>query len=292
MTKLREKMIREMDLRNMTASTQKAYLLSIKALANHYNMAPDKISYEMAEDFILYSKNKRKLAPGTLRAYVDRFSFFYNKVLANDPPFRLSLKKRRRKLPAVLSQENVWKIINAPTNQKHRLLLMMTYSGGFRANEVLHLKVKHIDSKRMLILIENAKGGKDRYTLLSERVLPELRRYYKENKSGQLLFPSSRNKGKPLSYETLRVVFENAREKAGISKGPTLHSLRHSFATHLLEAGYDIRKIQVLLGHSSLSTTMIYLHVSRKTLSNIKSPLDLIDIDNNANGGPADATDQ
>ena len=291
MTLLREKVIREMELRNFSKNTQKAYLSSITTLANHYRMSPDKITYRMSEDFILYLKNDKKLAIGTIRAYVDRFKFFYNIVLGKKEPLKIALKKRRKKLPTVLSQEDVWNIINKPTSQKHRVLLMMTYSGGFRANEVLHLRVDNIDSKRMLIMIENPKGGKDRYTLLSERLLPELRFYYKENRPEMLLFPSPRDKNKPLSYETLRLIFDKARRDAGVAKGPTLHTLRHSFATHLLEAGYDIRKIQVLLGHSSLKTTMIYLHVSRKTLSNIKSPFDLIGMDNTTNGGQADVTD-
>ncbi len=166
-------------------------------------------------------------------------------------------------------------------------MLLTVYSGGFRAGEVLKLKKDHIDSKRMLIKIEKGKGGKDRYTILSKLLLSELRRYYKEYRPESLLFPAPGRPDKPLSYELLRLVFEKARQKAGIRKGPTLHCLRHSFATHLLEAGYDIRKIQVLLGHRSLTTTIIYLHVSRKTISNIISPLDLIHQEASNKGGAA-----
>jgi site-specific recombinase XerD len=292
MSKLREKMIRQMELKNLAPNTKRGYLSSITALANHYQTPPDKITYEMVEDFIIYLKNDRALTSSTLRTYVGRFKFFYNTVLGNESPLKLSFKKRRRKLPVVLSHEEVWRLVNAPKNLKHRLMLMTAYSGGFRASEVLHLKVEHINSKRMLILIEDGKGGKDRYTLLSERLLPELRKYYKKYRPETLLFPASKTKDKPLSYETLRTIFEKARIKAGIKKGPTLHCLRHSFATHLLEAGYDIRKIQVLLGHRSLSTTMIYLHVSRKTLSNIKSPLDLINPDIHNKGGENHDTDR
>ena len=157
---------------------------------------------------------------------------------------------------------------------------MTTYSGGLRASEVTTLKPEHIDSERMLIKVEG-KGGKQRYTLLSEKLLPQMRHYYKTFKPKTYLFPSSfkKKKDQPLSYETIRAVYENARKKAGVNRGVGIHTLRHSFATHLLEAGYDIRKIQVLMGHKSLLTTMIYLHVSRKTLSNIKSPLDLFDPD-------------
>lgn len=275
MTKLRKKMIREMELRNLAYRTQKKYLEAVTALAKYYNTSPDRITYEMVEDYLIYLKTVKSLSPSTIRGYLDRLKFFYNSVLKNDPPLMLPYKSRRKKLPVVLSREDVERLINAPTNLKHRLMLMATYAGGLRASETLQLKVKNIDSKRMLIRIENAKGGKDRYTLLSKRLLLELRAYYKQNPLGTYLFPSCLDVEKPLVYESIRFMFEKARKQVGIKKGPTLHTLRHSFATHLLEAGYDIRKIQVLLGHSALKTTMIYLHVSRKTLSNIVSPLDL-----------------
>ena len=157
--------------------------------------------------------------------------------------------------------------------------LMTTYSAGLRSSEVISLKPEHIESNRMLIKVVDGKGCKDRYTLLSVKLLKELRHYYKKYRPQTYLFPSSytKRKDKPLCYETVRGFYEEARKKAGIKNGEGLHTLRHSFATHLLEAGYDIRKIQVLMGHATLSTTMIYLHVSRETLSKIPSPLDLID---------------
>jgi site-specific recombinase XerD len=175
--------------------------------------------------------------------------------------------------------EQVDKLICAPENLKHRLILMTTYSAGLRASEVTALKAEHIDSERMLIKVKDGKGKKDRYTLLSEKLLAQLRCYYQKYRPKSYLFPSSfkKRKNKALSYEALRLIYEKARKKAGVKNGEGIHTLRHSFATHLLEAGYDIRKIQVLMGHTRLSTTMIYLHVSRKTLSKIPSPLDLID---------------
>ena len=276
MTALREKMTREMELRNWAPCTKKSYLKTMTGLANHYKTPPDKISHVMVEDYMLYLIKDKKLSSSTLQTYASRLKFFYNEFLGNEPPLVLPYSKRGKSLPVVLSQEEVWDVINAPENPKHRLLLLATYSGGFRANEVLQLKIEHIDSKRMLINIKNGKGGKERYTLLSELLLSELRQYYKEYSPKSYLFPALGRPDKPLSYESLRLIFDKAREKAGVRKGPTLHCLRHSFATHLLEAGHDIRKIQVLLGHSSLTSTMIYLHVSRKTLSNIQSPLDLI----------------
>ena len=155
---------------------------------------------------------------------------------------------------------------------------MTTYSGGLRVSETINLKPEDIDSKTMLIKVKG-KGKKDRYTLLSKRLLVELRSYYKEYRPKTYLFPSAfrKKKDQPLSYESIRTVYEDARKKAGVKKGAGIHTLRHSFATHLLETGYDIRKIQVLMGHARLTTTMIYMHVSRETLSKIPSPLDLID---------------
>ena len=175
-------------------------------------------------------------------------------------------------------QEDIVKIINANDNLKYRLILITTYSAGLRASEMIALKPKIIDSKRMLIKVKG-KGDKDRYTLLAKRLLPELRHYYKKFQPQTYLFPSSykHKKHQPLSYGSVRSIYEKARKKAGVKNGASIHTMRHSFATHLLEAGYDIRKIQVLMDHRRLSTTMIYLHVSRETLSRIPSPLDLID---------------
>lgn len=275
MTELRKKMIRTMELRNLSKNTQLAYLGAVSGLAKHYMKSPDKVTKEMMEDYFLYLKQHKGHAPTTIGGVITGLRFFYNHVLGQEhlAP-ECTFKKKPRKLPTVLSQEQIWKIINATENVKHRLILMATYSAGLRAGEVIALKPEHIDSEQMLIKVVDGKGRKDRYTLLSEKFLKELRPYYKTYRPKPYLFPSSYKGKASLSYESLREIYNKAREKAGIKKGPGLHTLRHSFATHLLENGYDIRKIQLLLGHSSLSTTMIYVHVSRQTLSKIKSPLD------------------
>ncbi|UCC41394.1 MAG: site-specific integrase [Candidatus Aminicenantes bacterium] len=275
MTELRSKMIKSMELRNLSKNTQRSYLEAVSGLAKHYKKSPDKISKDMVEDYLLYLKNGKRLAPNSVGTAVSGLRCFYKHVVCNEENAPDYAHRKTRKLPTVLTQEEVWQIINAPENLKHRLILMTTYSAGLRASEVIVLKPEHIDSKRMLIKVEDGKGGKDRYTLLSEKLLKELRPYYKTFQPKTYLFPSS-YKGKGLlCYESVRSIYENAKKKVGINKGPGLHTLRHSFATHLLEAGHDIRKIQILMGHKSLSTTMIYLHVSRETLSRIKSPLDL-----------------
>jgi site-specific recombinase XerD len=233
----------------------------------------------MIEDYLLYLKNEKGNAPGTCGLALTGLRFFYTHTLDKQISIGFSLSKMPRRLPTVLSMEEVWKLICAPANLKHRLILMTTYSAGLRAGEVIRLKPEHIDSKRMLIKVVAGKGHKDRYTMLSKRLLHELRDYYKTCRPQTYLFPSNYKKHnpKPLAYESVRSTYEKARKMVGIKNGEGMHTLRHSFATHLLEAGYDIRKIQVLMGHSRLSTTMIYLHVSRETLSKIPSPLDLID---------------
>lgn len=275
MTELRKKMIKTMELRDLSKNTQRGYLQAVTALAKHYRLSPDQLSQEMVENYFLYLKNDLGRAPKTCGVAKAALNFFYHEVLADEKmSLKFSIKRKNRKLPVVLSPGEVWKIINAATNIKHRLLLMTTYSGGLRASEVVALKPDHIDSGHMLIKVDNGKGSKERYTLLSERLLQELRQYYKRYSPKEWLFPSAQT-GKPIWTETLYRIYEAARKKAGIHKGKGPHTLRHSFATHLLEAGYDIRRIQILMGHQSLSSTIVYLHVSRKTLSKIKSPLDL-----------------
>jgi site-specific recombinase XerD len=279
-------MIRKMDLRNLTKNTQRSYLQSVSGLARFYMISPDKVTKEMIEDYLLYLKHEKGKALTTLGSTITGLRFFYNNVVGDEqlsPSCKFA--KTPRKLPTVLSQEEIWSIINSTDNTKHRLMLMTTYSAGLRASEVLSLKPEDIDGKRMLIKVVG-KGGKERYTLLSEKLLPDLREYYKTYRPEILLFPSHR-KGKPLCYETIRSNYEKARQKAGVKRGTGIHTLRHSFATHLLEAGYDIRKIQVLMGHTRLTTTMIYLHVSRETLAKIPSPLDLFNPDP-TDGGDTD----
>ena len=279
MSKLRAKMIRAMELKNLSNHTQKAYLAAVTGIARHYRKSPQKITKVMIEDYLLYLKNEKGNAPNSCACVLTGLRFFYNNVTGQHTRIDYRARKKVRKLPCVLTQQDIWKIICTPKNLKHRLMLMTTYSAGLRASELIALKPKHIESNKMLIKVEAGKGGKDRYSLLSIKLLKELRGYYKTCRLKTYLFASSykHKKGQPLSYESLRCVYENARKSAGVKNGAGIHTLRHSFATHLLEAGYDIRKIQVLMGHARLSTTMIYLHVSRKTLSKIPSPLDLID---------------
>ena len=280
MTQLRQKMIRAMELKNLSNHSQRAYLAAVTGIARHYRRSPDKVTNKMIEDYLLYLKNEKGNSPNSCSSVLTGLRFFYKNVMKKEISIGYSVRKIPRKLPTVLTKEQVWKITCAPENLKHRLILMTTYAAGLRASEVIALKPGHIESQRMLIKVEDGKGRKDRYTMLSVRLLDELRHYYRKFRPKTYLFPSSfkKRKDRPLSYEAVRSIYEKARKNAGVKKGEGLHTLRHSFATHLLEAGYDIRKIQVLMGHARLTTTMIYLHVSRQTLSTIPSPLDLIDI--------------
>ena len=277
-----------MELKNLSHHTQRAYLAAVTGIARFYNQSPDKMTKEKIEDYLLYRKHDKGNAPNSCYSVLTGLRFFYKYVTEKEIPVTYSIRRTTRKLPQVLTMEKIWKIICATNNLKHRMILMTTYSAGLRASETINLKPNHIDSKTMLIMVKG-KGNKDRYTLLSKRLLVELISYYRKYRPQTYLFPSSyKKKDQPLSYETIRSVYEDCRKKAGVKKGAGLHTLRHSFATHLLEAGSDIRKIQVLMGHARLTTTMIYLHVSRETLSKIPSPLDLID---KKHAGKEDSTD-
>ena len=286
MTQLREKMIRVMDLRNLAHETQRNYLYSVTGLARYHHQSPDKLTKEMIEDYLLHLKKDKRITEDSIGVIVSGIRFFYNRVI--EKPIQFIYKhKTNRKLPSVLTQEEVWRLVNKPKNVKHRMVLMTTYSAGLRASETLKLKPEDIDSKRMLIKVKFGKGSKERYTILSKKLLRELRQYYKVVKPETWLFPSSFKPGRKrhLSYSTAYSIYEDARKKAGIKSGSGLHSLRHSFATHLLENGHDIRRIQVLMGHARLSTTMIYLHVSRETLTKIPSPLDILEEKHAKKGG-------
>jgi len=181
--------------------------------------------------------------------------------------------KTENKLPKVLSKEEVKLLFSQMNNRKHKCELMIAYSCGLRVSEVMNLKVSDIDSKRMLVMIHQGKGRKDRITTLSDTMLVELRDYYKEYKPKQWLFENPSKSG-PISTRTLQTIFNKAKVKANIRKEVTFHSLRHSYATHLLEAGVDLRYIQELLGHANSKTTERYTHVSTRSLLNIKNPLD------------------
>jgi site-specific recombinase XerD len=272
-------MTREMDLRDFASATKKAYLAAVEGLAKFYIKSPDQITQEEVEDYLLYLKNERRLEYSTRNQAASGLKFFYNQTLKKmDFKLKLPIKSGQRKLPEVLSMEETKKVIEALDNLKHRVLLKTTYSGGLRVSEVIRLKPADIISARMLIRVYQGKGCQDRYTLLSKKLLPELRLYYKVYRPENWLFPA-KNPENHICATTAQRAYNKAKDKAKITRGKGIHTLRHCFATHLLEMGYDIRKIQRLLGHKSITTTLIYLHVSRKHLTSIRSPLDLLDLE-------------
>jgi integrase/recombinase XerD len=230
------------------------------------------------QDYILYLLFERELKWNTVNVITTGIKFFYSHVLQR-PDIAPAIPSRitPRPLPEILSAEELQRLFAVTTNLKHRTLLMTTYGGGLRVSEVIKLQACHIDGGRGLIRVVNSKRGKDRYTLLSPRLLTELRAYWKAQRPPLWLFPS-RDPQRHLNDETARSVFQTAKAKAGIHKRGNIHMLRHSFATHLLEAGVDLRTIQILLGHSSILTTSRYLHVTRKTLNGTPGLLDLLDL--------------
>ena len=229
MTELRQKMIRAMDLKNLSPHSKRTYLAAVTGLAMHYRQSPEKITDQMIEDYLLYLKNEKGNAPASCCTALTGLRFFYSNILDKQISVGFRLTKKPRKLPTVLTKKQVWKIICVPKNLKHRLLLMTTYAAGLRASEVRRLKPEHIDSKRMLIKVVGGKGRKDRYTMLSTKLLGELRHYYKKCQPQSYLFPTSykKSKNKALSYESLRCTYEKARKKAGVKNGAGLHTLRH-----------------------------------------------------------------
>ncbi len=278
---MREKMIKEMTLRRFSANTQRSYLSSVEGLARHYNQSPEKIHKQRIQDYLFHVVQQRNLQWSSCNVIVCGLRFFYTKILGIDAAsLGIPPQKKVHQLPEVLSTEELECLLGAVTNQKHRALLMSTYAAGLRVSEVVNLKLTDIDSKRMMIRVRQGKGNRDRYTILSKRLLEELRIYWKRYRPSEWLF-SGRKPERPMPKSTAAAIYYNAKDKAGIKKGKGIHTLRHCFATHMLEAGVDLRTIQVLMGHNSIMTTVVYLKVTRKQISSTQSPLDLLNIAEN-----------
>jgi site-specific recombinase XerD len=245
-------------------------------LAEYYHRSPDRISTEEIQDYVVYLLSERKVAVGTCHAIITALRFFYIVTLEqNGASVTIPQIKRETRLPEILGSEQLERVFAAPRNLKHRMLLMTAYGGGLRVSELVHLKVTDIHSDRMMIRVDQGKGKKDRYTLLSKRLLCELRTYWKIKRPAVWLFPGIK-RHKPLCARMAQNAYAKAVAKAGITRKGGIHTLRHCFATHLLEAGEDIRTIQLLMGHSSILTTVRYLQVTSKTLQGTRSPLDLL----------------
>lgn len=262
-------------LRGLSENTQRSYLRVIRQFTEYFNESPKNLGTEHIKEYLL-SLIKNNLSASTIEVAHAALAFLYKTVLKKPIKFdTIPHCKQKKRLPIVLSREEIDTILKAATNIKHRAILSLLYSSGLRVSEVINLYISDIDSNRMQIFVRNAKGAKDRYTILSQKTLDCLRHYYKVYRPKRLLFPTPR-KDAPMTYKAISFIFSKYKKKAGIAKPATAHSLRHSFATHLLENGIDIYYIQRLLGHRAIETTTIYLHVRRVDLQKIISPLDII----------------
>jgi len=264
---------REMISRKYSPNTIKAYIHYNEGLLKFIGKEPNSIAEGDIKDFLFHLVEEKRVSTSTLNSAINALKFYYGTILKKKFSYEIKRPRKDKKLPVVLSKEEVVKVFSNVNNIKHKAILMLVYSAGLRVSEVVKLKPEDIDSNRKLIFIKGAKGRKDRYTTLSNVALETLRIYYKSVKPKDWLFPGQR-KGRHISTRTVEKVFENAVGKTGIKKDVSVHSLRHSYATHLLESGVDLRYIQELLGHKSSKTTEIYTHVSRKDLGLIVSPLD------------------
>jgi site-specific recombinase XerD len=277
-------MLEELQRRNYSDSTIRYYLQAVAEFARHFGRAPDKLGPDDLRTYQACLLKERKLAVGTVIGRVAALRFFFVRTLKRHD-FRQDLPypREQRRLPTVLSTDEVGRLINAAGNLTQRALLMILYGTGMRRKEVSLLRISDIDSRRMLIRVQRGKGGHDRDLPLSPALLETLREYWRWKKPRIYLFPSGdghRGKDQPISDKTIWYACTEAARHAGITKRVTPHTLRHSWATHLLEAGTDLRTIQILLGHRDLETTAKYLHLSQKHLQAVANPLDHLELSN------------
>ncbi len=274
MTPLRQRMLEDMRLRNLSAETQRSYIHYVEGFANHFGVSPGKLGLDDIRAYHLFLVEQRQLAPPTINCAIAALQFLYTVTL--DMPWSNAQFPRMKvphKLPEILSLDEVTALFSHIHILKHRAVLMLCYGSGLRISEAVRLKAAHIDSHRMLIRVEQGKGAKDRYTVLSARLLTLLRAYWRQQRPVDYLFPGTKA-GTHLQPDTVRELCHQAARMAGLTKRVTPHLLRHSFATHLLESGTDTRAIQVLLGHSRIDTTARYIAVSPQSVSRLVSPLD------------------
>jgi integrase/recombinase XerD len=281
-TQLRQKMLEELQRRNYSHRTAKTYVRIVRDFAEYFHQPPDKLGPEQIRQYQAHLFQAKKLAPATVSQYVSALRFLFIKTLrrhflAEYIPF----PKSRKRLPTVLSPEEVTRLIDAACNLYHRTLLMTLYSTAARRAELCRLKVQDIDSQRMMIRINQGKGGRDREVPLSPKLLEVLRVYFRWMQPQTFLFPGTVKGVRadlPITPNVVWLACRQAAQRAGITKRLSPHSLRHSCASHLLEAGADLRTIQVLLGHSRLEHTLVYLHLSPKHLQAIPNPLDALEV--------------
>ena len=267
-------MYEEMRIRNYSPRSIKTYIGLVSATSKHFGKSPEHISIAELKDYLFHRVEAGKLSASGVNQTISAFKILFKDVLHRTwDPVKIKRPRRPKPLPTVFSKEEISLILNGIRNRKHHCLIALTYAAGLRLGEVTSLKFGDIDSDRMQLKVRGGKGYKDRYTLLPQVLLEKLREYYRYYRPKTYLF-EGRIAGRAYSEKSAQNVLKQAMERARISKRGSFHTLRHSFATHLLEQGANIRVIQELLGHRSLRTTSVYLHVSNFDPSQIKSPLD------------------
>jgi len=276
MTPLRQRMLEDMRVRNLSEGTQHQYVRQVAKFAQHLGKSPAVLGPEDIRTYQVYLKEQQHVSWSVLNVAVCALRFVYRVTLHKDWAVEhIPFTRRPRKLPVVLSPTEVSRFLESITNLKHRTILTVAYAAGLRTSEVAHLRVEDIDSQRMVIRVLEGKGRKDRYVMLSPKLLQLLRDYWKVARPTHWLF-EGQIPGKPIGKDNIAAFCHKASQACGLSKQVTVRCLRHSFATHLLESGTDVRKIQLLLGHRSLATTGRYTHVSVKAVCATSSPFDAL----------------
>lgn len=271
MAKHRDSMIALMQLKGYSVHTIRSYLSAVVNFIRHYKVSADKLSMEKVKEYLLYLRNEKKVSSSLMNQTYSALKLLYTKVLNCEWDANIPRMKRRKTLPNIISKKEIIDLFSSVKNLKHRTALKLLYTSGLRLSEVVNLKLKDIDSQEMTIRVNSGKGAKDRFTILSKTMLEELRIYYKCYRPSVWLFEGI-TRGKYCT-RSIQNVFAQAKKKAKITKPCSCHTLRHCFATHLLEQGLDIYKIKELLGHSDIKTTTVYLHLCKSHIKKIKDPL-------------------
>lgn len=279
MTPLRQRMIDDLTLRNRSAATIRVYVQHVSKFAQHFGRCPEELSPEHVREYQLYLLHERKASWSSFNQCVSALRFLYGTTLGREDYLpRMAYGKRPRKLPLVLSQDEVVRLLQCTSTPQHRIALTTMYATGLRVSEAAALEATHIDSERMTILVAQGKGNKQRLVPLSQKLLAELRNWWRVHRHPQWIFPG-RNGDQPISVAALQRAVTRSARAAGLTKRPSTHTLRHTFATELLEAGIDLITIQKILGHTSLTTTARYTHVRRDRLRAAAGVLDLLPLD-------------
>jgi integrase/recombinase XerD len=274
MSKFHDKMLQDMQLRGFSPSTQRTYLSNLHRFESFFQKPAENLNTDDLRNYLLHLITLRKVSGEYVDSVYSSLKFFYEKTLSRSWNMtEIPRLRRTKKLPIVLSRNEIKQLLAVTSNLKFKAMFTTAYAGGLRVSEIAHLKISDIDSENMQILIRQSKGNLDRYTLLSKANLEVLRLYWKQYRPEEWLSPG-KIPGEPLRTRAIQDALLKMRNKAGINKKATMHSLRHSFATHLLENGTDIVRIQRLMGHANISTTLLYLQVAKIRLLQVKSPMD------------------